>query len=400
MRRLQLKRHEDRRLRAGHLWVFANEVDVRRSPLTDFRPGEAATVCDAGGAPLGSACVNPASLICARLHSRAPDTELDEALLQERLQEALRLRLRLYELPWYRLCHGEGDFLPGLVVDRYGGHCSVQITTAGMECRRQAVEAALHSVCRPTSILWDGVLPARALEGLEQRQEVSGSVPEILDVPENGCRFVVPCRTGQKTGWFYDQRRNRAELARHATDADVLDVCSYAGGFGVTAAAAGARSVTFVDTAAQALEYAVRNATTNAPHCPALTRCGDAFEILETLHGEGRRFDVISVDPPAFIKRRKDAARGLAAYRKLNFLAVRLLTPGGVIATSSCSYHLETTALQTCLTHAAAKRRLHPRLIYVGGQGPDHPVHAAMPETAYLKCLIAQLGTHPKEDLC
>ncbi|MBE6442439.1 MAG: class I SAM-dependent rRNA methyltransferase [Desulfovibrio desulfuricans] len=392
MRRLQLKKHEDRRPRLGHLWIFANEVDVKATPLTGFAPGEAATLCDARGAPLGSVCVNPASLICARLHSRRPDTELDEALLAQRLAAALRLRERLYDAPWYRLCHGEGDFLPGLVVDRYGSHCTVQITTAGMECRRPALEAALRGLLGPASVLWDNDLPARELEGLPRGQETSGPVPETLDVPENGCRFAVPCLTGQKTGWFYDQRRNRAELARYAADADVLDVFSYTGGFGVTAAAAGARSVTFVDASAQALDYAARNAAANAPHCPAQALCGDAFDLMRQLHDEGRRFQVISLDPPAFIKRRKDAARGLAAYRKANALAVALLAPGGVIASSSCSHHLEAQALRACLTQAAAGRKLHPRLLYAGGQGQDHPVHAAMPETAYLKCLIAQLG--------
>ena len=164
MRKLCLKKNEDRRLRAGHLWIFANEVDVKQSPLTDFAPGEAATLCDWRGAPLGSVCVNPASLICARLHSRKPDTEMDEALLAQRLESALALRQRLYPAPWYRLCHGEGDFLPGLVIDRYGDHLTVQVTTAGMELRREALTAALHSLVRPSSILWANDLAARGLE--------------------------------------------------------------------------------------------------------------------------------------------------------------------------------------------------------------------------------------------
>lgn len=392
MRKLQLKKNEDRRLRAGHLWVFANEVDVKQSPLTDFAPGEAATLCDWRGAPLGSVCVNPASLICARLHSRRPDADLDEALLTQRLESALNLRKRLYDAPWYRLCHGEGDFLPGLVIDRYGDHLTVQVSTAGMECRRDALEAALRTLLAPTSILWANDLAARGLEGLSREQQSAGPVPERLEVPENGCRFLAPCATGQKTGWFYDQRADRRELARYAADADVLDIFSYVGGFGVTAAAAGARSVTFIDASAQALDFAAENAARNAPHCPAQTLCGDAFDLLRRLRDEGRRFQVISLDPPAFIKRRKDAALGLAAYRQANDLAVQLLAPGGIIATSSCSHHLEAQALRACLTQAAAKRKLHARLVFSGGQGPDHPIHAAMPETAYLKCFIAQVG--------
>ena len=391
MRVLRLKPHEDRRLRAGHLWIFANEVDVRRTPLTAFSPGEAVIVCDARGAPLGSACVNQASLICARLHSRTPDVELDENLLRQRLRAALRLRECLYSAPWYRLCHGEGDFLPGLVVDRYGDHLTVQISTAGMDCRRSVIEAVLRDVLKPVSILWDNDLSARTLEGLPLSRVVSGPAPEILNVSENGCHFAVPCLTGQKTGWFYDQRQNRAELARYAADAEVLDVFSYAGGFGVTAAASGARSVCFVDASAQALDFAARNALANAPHCAAHTICGDAFAVMQQLYNEGRRFHVISVDPPAFIKRRKDAAKGLAAYRKATALAVRLLAPGGIIASSSCSHHLEAQALRTCLTQATAGRKLHARLLFAGGQGPDHPIHVAMPETSYLKCFIAQL---------
>ena len=392
MRKLCLKKNEDRRLRAGHLWIFANEVDVKQSPLTDFAPGEAATLCDWRGAPLGSVCVNSASLICARLHSRKPDVELDEALLTQRLESALALRQRLYPGPWYRLCHGEGDFLPGLVIDRYGDHLTVQVTTAGMEQRREALTAALHTLLHPTSILWANDLAARGLENLSREQQSEGQLPERLEVPENGCRFFAPCATGQKTGWFFDQRPNRAELARYAKDADVLDIFSYVGGFGVTAAAAGARSVTFVDASAQALAFAEENARANAPGCEAHTLCGDAFDLLRQMRDEGRRFQAISLDPPAFIKRRKDAALGLAAYKQANDLAVQLLTPGGILATSSCSHHLETQSLRACLTQAAAKRKLHARILFAGGQGPDHPIHAAMPETAYLKCFIAQVG--------
>ena len=243
--------------------------------------------------------------------------------VSQRLESALALRQRLYPGPWYRLCHGEGDFLPGLVIDRYGDHLTVQVTTAGMEQRREALTAALHTLLHPTSILWANNLAARGLENLSREQQSEGQLPERLEVPENGCRFFAPCATGQKTGWFYDQRPNRAELARYAKDADVLDIFSYVGGFGVTAAAAGARSVTFVDASAQALAFAEENARANAPGCEAQTLCGDAFDLLRQMRDEGRRFQAISLDPPAFIKRRKDAALGLAAYKQANDLAYK-----------------------------------------------------------------------------
>ncbi|WP_165175790.1 class I SAM-dependent rRNA methyltransferase [Desulfovibrio sp. ZJ369] len=392
MRKLWLKKNEDRRLRAGHLWVFSNEVDVQKSPLTDFAPGEEVTLCDARGATLGSACLNPASLICARLHSRQGEQPLDAALLRQRLGAALALRERLYSGPWYRLCHGEGDFLPGLVIDRYGDHLTIQISTAGMEARREIIEACLDEILAPATLFWDNDLAARGLEGLAREPQSRGTLPPRLLVPENGCRFHAPCATGQKTGWFYDQRGNRREAARYAQGADVLDIFCYAGGFGVTAAAAGAKSVTFLDASPQALALARENAAINAPDCPAETICGDAFQQLNELYEEGRRFSLICLDPPAFIKRRKDAAQGLAAYRKINALALRLLTPGGIVASSSCSHHLPAEALRGCVAQAAARRRLHARLLFAGGQGPDHPVHSAMPETAYLKCFIAQVG--------
>lgn len=396
MRKLWLKKNEDRRIRAGHLWVFSNEVDTQKSPLTDFAPGEEATLCDARGASLGSVCLNPASLICARLHARQAETPLDAVLLRQRLSQALDLRQRLFPAPWYRLCHGEGDFLPGLVIDRYGRHCTLQLGTAGMESRKELIAQCLDDLIAPASLLFDNDLAMRGLEGLSRESQSRGELPQRLEVPENGCRFFAPCATGQKTGWFYDQRLNRRELARYACDADVLDIFCYAGGFGVTAAAAGAKSVTFLDASPQALALARENAAVNVPGLAEKgaveTICGDAFHQLNELYEAGRRFSLISLDPPAFIKRRKDAAQGLAAYRKINALALRLLTPGGVLASSSCSHHLPAEALRGCVAQAAARRGLHARLLFTGGQGPDHPVHAAMPETAYLKCFIAQVG--------
>ena len=390
MRSLVLKKGEDRRIRAGHLWVFSNEVDTGKTPLTDFAPGEEATLLDAREKPLGSLCVNPASLICGRLHSRRPDIPLDESLLHERLATALAARERYFSAPWYRLCHGEGDYLPGLVIDRYGAHLTLQLGTAAMEARRELIARALEELVHPASLLFDNDIPARGLEGLTRRDESMGPVPEFLEVPENGCRFTVASARGQKTGWFYDQRANRREFARYAQGADVLDIFSYVGGFGVTAAAHGARSVTFLDASEPALALSRRNMAANAPGVTVETILGDAFQRLGELAAAGRRFSLVSLDPPAFIKRKKDAAQGLAAYRKINLLAASLLAPGGVLATSSCSHHLDGAELGRCVAHASAKLGRPARLLHTGAQGPDHPVHVAMPETAYLKCRIVR----------
>lgn len=393
MRRLLLKKDEDRRIRAGHLWVFSNEVDTRQTPLTDFAPGEEATLCDARNRPLGSVCVSPGSLICARLHSRRADTPLDAALLRRRLEQALRLRERLFAEPWYRLCHSEGDFLPGLIIDRYGDHCTLQLGTAALEERRPLLVQCLEALIGPRSLRFDNDIPARALEGLSREETRIGPVPAEATLPENGCRFTVPLTGGQKTGWFYDQRLNRREFARYARGADVLDAFAYAGGFGVLAAANGANSVVFLDASAPALALCRRNLEANAPHMAhgAETIEGDAFQRLAELEAAGRRFSLISLDPPAFIRRRKDAAQGLAAYRKLNEQAMRLLAPGGTLVTSSCSHHLPAEALRGCVLRAGQRAGRRARLLHRGGQAHDHPVHPAMPETAYLKCLVASI---------
>lgn len=391
MQQLSLKRREDRRLRAGHLWIFSNEVDVARTPLAGFAPGEPATVLDAGDRPLGTAYVNPASLICARLISHAPNTPLDATLLRERLNRALALRAHLFDAPWYRLCHGEGDFLPGLIVDRYGDVLAVQITTAGMDVLRDDVVAVLTELLHPTTVILRNDVPARDLEGLPRVVETPlGAPPETLSVPENGAWFTVPFLRGQKTGWFYDQSSNRAEAARYARKADVLDAFCYAGGFGVTAALNGAASVTFLDASRAALDCASANLAANAPECPGEAVHGDALIRLAELRDAGRRFGVVCIDPPAFIKRRKDAAKGLAAYRRVNELALDLLTDDGVLVSCSCSHHLDAAVLRHIISQGAARRRFHGQVLYLGGQGPDHPVHMAMPETAYLKCVVAR----------
>ena len=223
MKTLWLKKGEDRRIRAGHLWIFSNEIDSAKSPLPDFEPGENATLRDARGAVLGSVFVNPHSLICARLYSRKADLPLDADLLRQRLQSALGLRQRLYNQPWYRLCHGEGDLLPGLVMDRFGDHLTVQVGTWGMEARKEELREVLGELLQPRSILWDNDIAARSLEGLPRENESEGPVPDVLEVPENGCIFRAPLQGGQKTGWFYDQRRNRREAARYAAVLDGLE---------------------------------------------------------------------------------------------------------------------------------------------------------------------------------
>lgn len=380
---LRLKRNEDRRLLAGHLWVFSNEVDAAQTPLGRFSPGDLARVLAHNDRPLGLAYVNPRSLICARLLEswRAPDADW----FAGRIRRALALRERLHAAPHYRLVHGEADGLPGLVIDRYGATCVAQIGTAGMERLRPQIEQALFATLPLEALLFKNDGGGRELEGLPEYVEAVGA--ELADpaaVVEDGLAFRAPLREGQKTGWFFDQAANRRAMCKYVrAGARVLDVFSYVGAWGVRAARAGAGEVLCVDSSARALELAEQNARANG-HA-LRTRRGDAFEVLAALAAEGARFDLVVVDPPAFAKRKKDLPKAIAAYRRLNQAAMQLLDPGGVLISCSCSYHLSADDLQDAIAKAARATRRRLQILETGGQAPDHPVHPAIPETRYLK---------------
>lgn len=390
---LRLKKGEDRRLRAGHLWIFSNEIDTGATPLTGLEPGQPVIIEDSRGAPLGSGYANPHSLICARLLSRKPREPLDRAMLTERLGRALALRLLLYpEGPWYRLVYGEGDGLPGLVVDRFSDLLVVQIGTAGMERVREEIVDALRELVPGAAILLRNDTPSRELEGLARYVEVaSGAVPDVVPVFENGVRFETRPGEGQKTGWYFDHRENRARLRRYVRGARVLDVFSYVGGWGVQAAVAGADRVTCVDSSAPALEAVTANAALNDVEGRVGAVRGDAFEVLREMRGAKERFDVVVLDPPAFIKRRKDARKGEEAYQRINRLAMDLLVEGGIIVSASCSHHLSRDALRGVMLRAGRELRREVQLLEECGQAPDHPVHPAIPETSYLKAFFARV---------
>ena len=390
---LRLKKGEDRRIRAGHLWIFSNEVDTQSTPLGDLEPGEPVDLLDCRGAPLGTAYVNPHSLICARLVHRKPGRPLDGEMLRQRMRRALELREMLYPgAPWYRLIYGEGDGIPGLVVDRFDGLLVAQITTAGIERLRAEVVEALAAAVPGASILLRNDTGSRALEGLDSYVEAArGTVPDRAEVVENGVRFEVALGEGQKTGWFYDHRESRARLGRYVSGGRVLDVFSYVGGWGIQAAVAGAERVVCIDSSAPALEALANSARLNGvePRVEALR--GDAFELLRALRTDRARFDVVILDPPAFIKRRKDARKGEQAYQRINTLAMELVDDGGVLVSASCSHHLSRDSLRGVLLKASRELRRDLQLLEEGGQGPDHPVHPAIPETSYLKTFFGRV---------
>jgi 23S rRNA (cytosine1962-C5)-methyltransferase len=383
---LKLKRGEDRRLRAGHLWIFSNEVDTAATPLTAFEPGAAVQVHSDRDQFLGFAYVNPRTLIAARIVSRDPAYPLDGSLLVHRLRVAQALRERLYPEPFYRLVFGESDGLPGLVLDRYGDIVVAQSGTAGIDRLRADVDAAVLKVTDAKSVVWKNDSGARDLEGLEK----SVDAPAEIAVREQGIDYVAPLADGQKTGWFYDQTANRERLRRYLpAGARVLDVCSYVGAWAISALKGGAASATCVDASASALGYVTRNARANGVEVTTLK--DDAFDALKALQEQGARFDIVILDPPAFAKRKKDAPQAQAAYRKLNALALPLIDRDGLLVSCSCSYHMGADDFLAAIQGAARHGSRFVQVLEQGGQSPDHPVHPAIPETRYLKSFFCRV---------
>ena len=390
---LYLKRGEERRLRTGHPWVYNNEFDVGRARLRGLPPGEPVELRDHRGEPLASAYVNPHSLIAARIVSREPGVRLERGLLAERLEAADALRRREFDAPWYRMVFGEGDALPGLIVDRYGDVAVAQITTAGMERVRDDVVELLRSEFGFRTVVLRNDTPARALEGLEATTEVVGDpIGDTIPVEEGGGVFEAAPLAGQKTGWYFDHRANRARLAARVAGRRVLDLYSYTGAWGIQCALGGASEVRCIDSSANAIELAERNAARNGVADRVRAERSDAVRALKALRSSGERFDVVVLDPPAFIRRRKDRTKGFEAYRRTNGLAVQLLAPGGSLVSASCSAHLERAKHLEIIARVSYPFGLHPRVVAEGGQDRDHPVHPALPETGYLRAFFVEFA--------
>jgi len=384
---MRLKNHEERRLRAGHLWIYSNEIDSAKTPLKTVSPGSLCRWEDARGKPLGAGYINPHALLCGRLLTGQFDAVIDSDWFVRRFEAALNLRQRLYTTPYYRVVYGEADGLPGLVVDRYGEVLVVQIGTAGMEGLKAKLLSALKIVFQPRGIVLRNDSAAREAEDLPLYVEEVGDVPESVVIDESGIKFEVMMRGGQKTGWFFDQRDNRDRLARYITpNSRVLDVFSYIGGWALRAKGYGAAEAVCIDSSAPALEGAQRNAALNGTTLETLR--GEALDVMKQLATSGRKFDLVVVDPPALIKRKRDHEEGLGLYGRLNRAALNLLAPGGILVSCSCSHHLSAEELQRELLREsrAAGKRL--QVLEQLAQGPDHPVHPAIPETRYLKGFI------------
>jgi 23S rRNA (cytosine1962-C5)-methyltransferase len=380
---IRVKPREGKRARAGAPWLFSNEVEISKA----LPPGSVVNVLGDDGRVFGTGFFNAKSLISVRLVDPAADTEIDAAFFKARVKRALDLREALYAAPYYRLINAEGDGLPGLTIDRFGDTLVVQITTAGMEAVRGALLAALEEILKPQTVILRADAPSRALEGLDSYVEAAKG--GRLAVEENGVRYFADAATGQKTGWYYDQRDNRAFVAGLARGKSVLDAFSYTGGFALAAAQAGAGEVVGLESSAAAVALAEEGAAANRLKANFLKT--DVFTELERLGAAQERFDIVIADPPPFVKAKKDLETGAKAYRKLARLSATVTSEGGFVVLASCSHNIPLERFaQECATGITRTGR-SARLIRQAGAGPDHPTHPLLPESAYLKALVYAL---------
>jgi len=387
---IRLKKNEDRRIKNGHPWVFSNEIERIEG---EKGPGVAAELYDAGGALLGSGYYNPHSLIAFRLLSRKREDIDSVEFYEGRIRAALSHREAIYPgLTTFRVVYGESDFLPGLVVDKYADCLSLQLLSAGMERRRDLLLEALQRIFSPKGVIARNDVAVRTLEGLEEKVELlAGDIPELVEMEENGLRFMVNLRHGQKTGGFLDQKQNHLLLKEISPGHHVLDCFCYSGSWGVHAGSFGASSVLGLDISAQAVAMAGRNAELNGLADRVRFEECDAFDRLRSLKFEGKRYGVVVMDPPAFVKNRRSIAEATKGYLTVNRRALELLEPGGYLITCSCSYHMGREPFREMLVQASRLARRDVRLVATCSQAPDHPVLLSFPESEYLKCFVLQV---------
>lgn len=389
MNQIILKGGKDKRVRSGHLWVYQGEIGIIGIGV---KSGEIVEVLDNRGRFLGHGYYNHSSKITVRLLTTSREA-IDEAFFRRRLEQALAYRKRIKpDATCYRLVYGEGDLLPGLVVDRFEDYLVVQFLTMGMEVNRDLILALLVELCQPRGIIERSDLSVRRLEDLPERSGcVYGECPSELIIRDNGLQFRVNILEGQKTGYFLDQSTNRAILDRYAKDRKVLDCFCHVGSFAIHAASYGATSVLGVDISEDATALAAENAGLNGLEERCQFTTANAFDFLRDQVSRKESYDLVILDPPAFTKSKQALEGAIRGYKEINLRGLRLLPPGGILVTCSCSHHLHSDLFWEIINVAAvdAKRRI--RLLERRTQGLDHPILVGVPETEYLKCFIFEV---------
>jgi 23S rRNA (cytosine1962-C5)-methyltransferase len=386
-----IKKGREKSLVNHHPWIFSGGVF-----RTDGNPqtGDIVSVVDAEGKFLGKGFYNSHTSIAVRVLTWI-DEPIDAAFWNKRLQQALALRTMLFsgtKNNAYRIIHGEADLIPGLTLDYYNGYCVLQIASAGLEKCKTDIIAAIQTILNPKGILERGDLVSRKVEGLPQENQIlAGTIPDELEIIENNMKFLVNVKTGQKTGFFLDQRDNRARVGDLAKNKTVLNCFCYSGGFTVVAALQGAIT-TNIDSSAEAIELARRNCTLNDidTHLHQYITA-DVFGELRRLRAEKHTFDMIILDPPAFAKNKEHVPQAAKGYKDINYVALQIIKENGILVTCSCSQHLERMLFQKIVHDAARDAGRTVQLIEYRGQAPDHPINLDHPEGDYLKVLICRV---------
>ncbi|MGD8400617.1 MAG: class I SAM-dependent rRNA methyltransferase [Bacillota bacterium] len=389
MQQLILRAGRDKRVRAGHTWVYQGEIGVIG---LDVKSGDLVEVLDNRGRFMGVGYYSQASQIAVRFLSRERET-IDAAFFRRRLQQALAYRRRVKsEASCYRLIYGEGDLLPGLVVDRFEDYLVVQFLTVGMEVNRELLLKLIVEMAQPAGIIERSDQPARKLEDLPERAGlIYGACPENLVIRDNGLQFHVNLLEGQKTGYFLDQSANRRVAAAFAPGRRVLDCFCHVGSFAIHAATAGARSVLGVDISDAAIAQATQNATLNGVNAICQFKTANAFDFLREQTALKNSYDMVILDPPAFTKSKHTVESAIRGYKEINLRGLKLLPPGGILVTCSCSHHMSAELFWEAVTAAAVDVKKQIRLLERRTQDLDHPIVAGIPETEYLKCLIFEV---------
>jgi len=388
MKTVQLKKNQDRRLRSGYIWVFSNEIsgDVKGAA----EPGSLVRIVSSDGRFMGIGHFNPHSLIAVRLLSRHEEA-VDAGFFERAINAAFEYRKKVYpNLTSYRLVAGEADFLPGLIIDKYEDYCSLKIMSYGMKANLNDILQAIDRILNPSGIFYSIDERVSILEGMETASEwVKGSSPGGIEIIHGKAKFHVNIEKGQKTGFFFDQFENRKKIESYVAGRTVLDCFCYSGAFSVYCSLSGSESVTGVDISREAVEEAGENARlNNLNNCTFIE--GDVFKFIREINS--RKYSYIILDPPAFIKSKKDFKKGYNKYLQLNIAALKIIEEGGGLFTSSCSHHLDLYSFIKMLGEAAGKAKRRLRISEFGFQSKDHPVLAPMPETRYLKgafCFVA-----------
>ena len=377
-----LKKNEDHRILNGHLWAFSNEIaEMKGEPQS----GDLVELHNHAGKFLGVGMFNPNSLIAVRLLTKEKE-EIDFQFFKRRIEAAHTLRKKFYSnSETFRLVHGEGDFLPGLIIDRFNDYFSIQTFSVGMDKRLTLICDVLESLFHPKGIVERNESLIRTVEGIDQRKGVLRGTLETIAISEYGVQYGIDLLEGQKTGFFLDQRENRKAFRRYVKGASVLDCFCNEGGFALNAAYAGASNVLGVDISEQVIQRANNNIKLNKFDSQIQFLIGDAFEYLDQAVKDQRQFDVINLDPPSFAKNKKTVRKAKRGYKEIHLNAMKILKSGGILATATCSYHITEETFLEIINECANSLGRKISLLEWRGAAPDHPVLPSMPETKYLK---------------